>query len=244
MSVISLEEGLAMLLRLWPLTLVGGVEEIDPSIYGRRVRVELDTIEECGRSSRDGVRGGKFPHLTKFIFSVVRIVCSVVAEFNVGLLETELVSNLLRPLFGELILASGGFSKNRWLLLKGEVLVLVHQAVARVDHALVDEVWHKLVHLPGVEMVWQWEEGVLNIDLVSHSSIEPLCVQKLFDYGVETLAIFAKQVVMQLEGNAGFVSAFNPAWVCTVDWNTVGECCGDVGDKGACECGSLHLYNS
>ena len=89
----------------------------------------------------------------------MQVVVSVIAELEVSLVETELVSDLFGPLVDELILGGLSLGEHGWLLLKAIVLVLVDQsASAGVGHAVVDEIWHELVHLPGVEVVWQREE--------------------------------------------------------------------------------------
>ena len=152
----SLEEGSWLLLA--PLTCKSSVENGHPVSDGERSAVHLDAIEEGSWSSRDGSGSAKLPHLTELALSVVKVVVSIVAELEVSLVETELVSDLFGPLVDELILGCLSFGEYSWLLLKAVVFVLIDQAAGGgVSHAVVNEVWHELVHLPGVEVVWQRE---------------------------------------------------------------------------------------
>ena len=110
---------------------------------------------------------------------------------------------MLGPLIDERILGGLSLSKDTCLLLEGIVLVLVDEAtLSRVSHAVVNEVRNELVHLPGVEVIWKWEEGVSNTDVVLDGSVLPWCGEEVDKDWSKGFAVFAEEIPVDFKLDA------------------------------------------
>ena len=78
------------------LAVVDAIQNIKPTIDGHGYGVELDTVNEGGRSAVDALGCTIFPERSKVVIRIIR-VCVAVAAGDIRLFKAELGGDLLGP---------------------------------------------------------------------------------------------------------------------------------------------------
>ena len=221
-----------------PLALPDFIEQLHPSISGSRNSIKLHTINESRRCARDASGCTILPDRPRLHLSVVDVL--VVVEIQkLQVVQRELDGHGIGPVQDKVIVRHVSHAQDCVLLIEAVFHVLVHQArFARL--AFVEEVWEHLGHLPRVDMVVKWE--VANLDGESIHKGDSWCnlgFKSGLDVGIVGLRVRTEEVNEELKLDAGFSTTLDPAWVCAVDWHTVGSgICGQT----CSECRFEHLF--